>query len=427
MAKNATVRYQRAQQLLDRKSISDEEFDQRSTDYEVANSMLATAQLDAQAVIAGIRHRLVLLRIARRKLELTQVKVPTPTRRERMSAEIKYAVVERKVTEGEMLKDAPGSSTATFELVMDGVLKLRAAVPERFAGQVQDGQKAEVRVDAYPDQVFPGEVMRINPLIDRTSRTFEVEVYVENPDRELKAGGFAKVDILTHVDPQAWTVPAEAIVTYAGSIKIFVVRGGNAHAVPVAPGLEGRGWVELVRSADSPDLRPDDQVITSGQEKLAEGVAVTVRERRPAETQRTAGVTPTAMSLWDLCIRRPVFTVMLVSAPIVLGLVGRSRLGVDLLPNVEMPIVVVTTTLKGASVEEMETSVTKPIEQIINTVSGIDELQVDDQGGHLAGGRAVLPGEEPRRGGPGGPRQGLDDPRPSCPWAPTRRSSTRST
>jgi multidrug efflux pump subunit AcrB len=81
------------------------------------------------------------------------------------------------------------------------------------------------------------------------------------------------------------------------------------------------------------------------------------------------------MSLWDLCIKRPVFTVMLVSAPIVLGLVGRSRLGVDLLPNVDMPVVVVTTTLKGAGVEEMETSVTKPIEQIINTVSGIDELK----------------------------------------------------
>ena len=81
------------------------------------------------------------------------------------------------------------------------------------------------------------------------------------------------------------------------------------------------------------------------------------------------------MTLWDLCIKRPVFTVMLISAPIVLGLVGRSRLGVDLLPNVEMPIVVVTTMLKGASVEEMETSVTKPIEQIINTVSAIDELK----------------------------------------------------
>lgn len=81
------------------------------------------------------------------------------------------------------------------------------------------------------------------------------------------------------------------------------------------------------------------------------------------------------MSIWDLCIRRPVFTVMLVSAPIVLGIISYMRLGVDLFPNVELPMVVVTTTLKGASVEEMETSVTKPIEEIINTVNGIDELR----------------------------------------------------
>ena len=81
------------------------------------------------------------------------------------------------------------------------------------------------------------------------------------------------------------------------------------------------------------------------------------------------------MSIWDLCIKRPVFTVMLVSAPIALGIVFYLQLGVDLLPNVEIPIVTVTTTLKGASVEEMETSVTKPIEEIVNTVSEIDELR----------------------------------------------------
>lgn len=81
------------------------------------------------------------------------------------------------------------------------------------------------------------------------------------------------------------------------------------------------------------------------------------------------------MSIWDICIKRPVFTVMLVSAPIVLGVIAYMHLGVDLFPNVELPMVVVTTTLKGASVDEMESSVTKPLEQIINTVSGIDELR----------------------------------------------------
>lgn len=81
------------------------------------------------------------------------------------------------------------------------------------------------------------------------------------------------------------------------------------------------------------------------------------------------------MTIWDICIKRPVFTLMLISAPIVLGLASYTRLGVELFPNVDVPVVTVTTTLRGASVEEMETSVTKPIEEIVNTVSAIDELR----------------------------------------------------
>jgi HAE1 family hydrophobic/amphiphilic exporter-1 len=81
------------------------------------------------------------------------------------------------------------------------------------------------------------------------------------------------------------------------------------------------------------------------------------------------------MAIWDICIRRPVFTAMLVIGPVVLGLASYGRLGVELFPNVDVPVVVVTTTLKGASVEEMESSVTKPIEEAVNTVNGIDELR----------------------------------------------------
>src|SRR5688572_33101294 len=81
------------------------------------------------------------------------------------------------------------------------------------------------------------------------------------------------------------------------------------------------------------------------------------------------------MSIWDICIRRPVFTTMLVLGPVVLGLASYARLGVELFPNVDVPVVVVTTTLKGASVDEMESSVTKPVEEAVNTVSGIDELR----------------------------------------------------
>ncbi len=92
------------------------------------------------------------------KLELATIRVPTPTQREQMPEQVQYAVVDRKVTEGEMLKDAPGLSTATFELVMDGVLKLDAQVPERYTADVKEGQDAQIRVDAYPDRVFAGKV-----------------------------------------------------------------------------------------------------------------------------------------------------------------------------------------------------------------------------------------------------------------------------
>ncbi|MEK7340673.1 MAG: efflux RND transporter permease subunit, partial [Candidatus Binatota bacterium] len=81
------------------------------------------------------------------------------------------------------------------------------------------------------------------------------------------------------------------------------------------------------------------------------------------------------MNLADICIKRPVFATMLILALVVLGLFSYAELGVDLYPNVDLPTVTITTTLKGASVEEMETSVTKPIEEIINTIDGIDELR----------------------------------------------------
>ncbi len=81
------------------------------------------------------------------------------------------------------------------------------------------------------------------------------------------------------------------------------------------------------------------------------------------------------MTISDICIKRPVFTWVLVAIPVVLGLVSYGELGVDLFPDVDFPVCTVTTVLPGASVEEMETTVTKPIEDIINTVSGIDELR----------------------------------------------------
>jgi hydrophobic/amphiphilic exporter-1 (mainly G- bacteria), HAE1 family len=79
--------------------------------------------------------------------------------------------------------------------------------------------------------------------------------------------------------------------------------------------------------------------------------------------------------LAEICIKRPVFATMLVLALTVTGLASYLKLGVDFFPKVEFPFVTITTTLKGASPEEVESQVTKRIEEAVNTVSGIDELR----------------------------------------------------
>jgi HAE1 family hydrophobic/amphiphilic exporter-1 len=81
------------------------------------------------------------------------------------------------------------------------------------------------------------------------------------------------------------------------------------------------------------------------------------------------------MILAAVCVCRPVFATMLIGNLVVAGWFSYISLTLDLFPKVDMPVVTVTTTLPGAGPEEMEAQVTKPIEEVINTVSGIDELR----------------------------------------------------
>lgn len=78
--------------------------------------------------------------------------------------------------------------------------------------------------------------------------------------------------------------------------------------------------------------------------------------------------------LAEICIRRPVFATMLILALVVIGLDSYRKLGVDFFPKVEFPFVSITTILPGASPEEVESQVTKVLEEAVNTISGIDEL-----------------------------------------------------
>src|SRR5262245_54576563 len=79
--------------------------------------------------------------------------------------------------------------------------------------------------------------------------------------------------------------------------------------------------------------------------------------------------------LAEICIRRPVFASMIILALVVVGAASYVRLGVDRFPSVDLPIVMVRTTLPGASPEEVESQISQPIEEAVNTVEGIDQLR----------------------------------------------------
>src|SRR5690606_12990002 len=80
------------------------------------------------------------------------------------------------------------------------------------------------------------------------------------------------------------------------------------------------------------------------------------------------------MKVWDLSIRQPVFMTMILTAGIVLGLVAYTRMPVDLFPDVEFPVIVVTTVYPGASPEEIENEITSVLEEELGALSGIDAV-----------------------------------------------------
>ncbi len=81
------------------------------------------------------------------------------------------------------------------------------------------------------------------------------------------------------------------------------------------------------------------------------------------------------MKLADVSIQRPVFATMMIMSLIVLGIFSFIKLNVDLYPNVDIPYVIITTVLPGAGPEQIETDVTKKIEDAVNPIEGVDEIQ----------------------------------------------------
>ncbi len=256
---------------------TEEERDKAEADVAVARANTRQMRLEAETALAQVRHKLALLDTAQQKLLDTKVRAPIPSGSQ--GAGVEYLIGQRNVSEGETV-GVQVSATPVYRLVIADPLKLLATIPERHIAEVKVGQRVEIRVEAFGDEPFPAEVARVNPTVDRASRTFQAEIVVRNPMKRLHAGSFAKGAILTRIDEQALTVPDEAIISFAGVTKVFVLRGDKVVDVPVVAGVRfedenggrRRFWVEVEGK-----LRAGDQVVTSGQSQLADGTPAKVR------------------------------------------------------------------------------------------------------------------------------------------------------
>ncbi len=228
----------RARQLADAKIISPQEYDTVKT-----GAAVARAQRDSLKVM--IQHA-------------------------RVESPLDGAVAKRFVSAGEYVHG--GSPLLT--LVAQDQLKLRGDVPERFAHELQVGQTVQVHVDAYPDRPFTGRLSRISPASNPENRSVSIESIVDNHDHALKPGFFANAAVITRTDDRALMVPQEAVVTFAGVTKLFVVKDGVASERQVRLGTRGTaGMVEIAEGIEAGDL-----IITSGLAKLQNGIAVSFKE-----------------------------------------------------------------------------------------------------------------------------------------------------
>lgn len=173
----------------------------------------------------------------------------------------------RKVSVGDYI--SAGEDLVNLEDI--DPIKVDFRVAERFLAAVRPGQSIAVRVDAFPDREFTGEVYAIDPKLDAEGRSILIRARIPNQDRLLRPGLFARVTLTVELKPNALTVPEQALVPRGGDQFVYKVVDGKAAQTKVLTGIRRDGSVEILDG-----LAADDVVVTAGQLKIRDGAPVKV-------------------------------------------------------------------------------------------------------------------------------------------------------
>jgi membrane fusion protein, multidrug efflux system len=191
----------------------------------------------------------------------------------------------RSVDVGQYL--GPGTTIVTLQ-ALDPIY-LDFFVPQQQVDRMKLKQTIEMRVDAFPSQVFTGQISAINPKVDAANRNVQVRATLQNPDHRLLPGMYATVDIPTGAPQHLITLPQTAITysPYGDTVYVVEQNGTDPNGKPklvarqtfVTTGATRGDQVAVLKG-----VKEGEMIVTAGQIKLHNGTTVLINNT----------VTPTA-------------------------------------------------------------------------------------------------------------------------------------
>jgi membrane fusion protein, multidrug efflux system len=269
---DAFAQLRRAQRLRSQNLLPQADLDTAETRVKVTEANYQAAIESVQSLKATLQDRRQAVELAQKKLSDTDIR-----------SSIAGQVSERLIQQGEFIRE----NTPIVTIVTMNPLKVKTSIQERYAGLVHPGLSVEFSVESFPNQKFKGQVAFISPSVDQATRTFPVEVLVDNGERRLKPGFFAKGVIFTHKDENVMAVSEDAVSTLAGVSNVYVIEQGKIRQQAVTPGVRIGNLLEILSG-----LKGDELLATSNLTMLATGIPVKIAAAASADLPPNSTAVP---------------------------------------------------------------------------------------------------------------------------------------
>ncbi len=249
----AQTNLDRSKNLFERQLIPKQTFDDAEARFQAAS-----AQLD----LAKAQHSQSQARLDELKINLANTVITSP---------VNGFIGKRTLDAGAWV--TPNS--ALLSVVDISKVRLVANIVEKDLRRISAGQRADVEVDAFPNETFRGRIARVSPVLDPSTRTAQIEIEIENPQFRLKPGMYARVNFTVEQRPNTLVIPANALVDVQGSRGVFQPNGDTAKFKPVTIGLTDEQHVEIASG-----LAEGERIVTTGAAALREGDKIVLPGQR---------------------------------------------------------------------------------------------------------------------------------------------------